>query len=47
VKNLNYARLVGLDSARQVVFDFQYANLYACSTSWTAKPLPFEALSFK
>src|SRR5438105_6994042 len=33
----NNARLVGLNSAHDVVFDFQYPNLSGCSTSWNAQ----------
>jgi hypothetical protein len=40
------SRLVGLDSTRQVAFDFEIWNPSFCA-SWTAQPLPFEALSFK
>jgi arylsulfate sulfotransferase len=39
------ARLMGLDSARAVVFDFEYPTS-GCNTSWNAQPIPFEALSF-
>lgn len=37
------ARLVGLDSNHNVVFDFQYANS-GCNTAWNAIPIPLENL---
>lgn len=37
------ARLVGLDAARTVRFDFEYATS-GCSTSWNAQPIAFENL---
>ena len=37
------ARLVGLDSAHNVVFDFQYAT-GSCDTSWNAVPIAFDNL---
>ncbi|HTQ37289.1 MAG TPA: aryl-sulfate sulfotransferase [Steroidobacteraceae bacterium] len=41
------ARLVGLNAAHQVVFDFQYANPDdKCSVSWNAVPVPFDDLTF-
>jgi arylsulfate sulfotransferase len=38
------ARLVGLDSNHNVVFDFQYASLIACGAAWNAIPVPLENL---
>jgi hypothetical protein len=40
-------RLLGLDSDRQTVFDFAYANPTGCDTSWNAVPVPFEDLQFE
>jgi arylsulfate sulfotransferase len=37
------ARLVGLDSSQNVVFDFQYST-GACDTSWNAVPFAFDNL---
>jgi arylsulfate sulfotransferase len=42
--NFQEARLVGLDSNRNVVFDFQYNSPYQCGTAWNAIPVPFENL---
>jgi hypothetical protein len=36
-----HARLVGLDSQRNVVFDFQYPT-NVCNTSWNAEPIPLD-----
>jgi arylsulfate sulfotransferase len=38
------ARLVGLDSERNVVFDFQYPTR-GCNTSWNAVPIPLDTLT--
>lgn len=40
------ARLVGLDSNHNVVFDFQYSSTPAgdCNTAWNAIPIPMENL---
>jgi hypothetical protein len=38
------ARLVGLDSNRNVVFDFEYASPSACGAAWNAIPIPMESL---
>ena len=38
------ARLVGLDAARNVVFDFQYPT-QSCNTSWNATPIAFDDFS--
>ena len=46
-RQITFATIVGLDSARQPSFEFQYLNGSFCTTSWAAEPLPFEALSFK
>ena len=43
--NATHARLVGLDSKHQVVFDFEYPTTN-CDTSWNAIPVPFEKLLF-
>jgi hypothetical protein len=40
-----HARLVGLDSQNNVVFDFQYANR-GCNTSWNAVPIHLESMDF-
>jgi arylsulfate sulfotransferase len=42
--NFTEARLVGLDAAHNVVFDFQYPNS-ACNTSWNAIPIALEDLA--
>jgi hypothetical protein len=42
-----HARLVGLDSAHEVVFDFQYENRRGCGTSWNAIPVPLENMRFQ
>ena len=44
--NFAHARLVGLDPARNVVFDFQYNSLIPCATSWNAQVIALESLSF-
>ncbi len=38
------ARLVGLDPAQQVVFDFEFATT-GCNTSWNAQPVEFDHLA--
>jgi arylsulfate sulfotransferase len=38
------ARLVGLDSNHNVVFDFQYASPTECAAAWNAIPVPLEDL---
>ena len=40
--NLTNARLVGLDSNHNVVFDFQYPTTQ-CNTSWNAVPVPLDS----
>ena len=40
-------RVLGLDSSRQVVFDFAFANPNGCDTSWNAVPVPFDELTFE
>lgn len=40
---LTKARLVALDAAQQVVFDFQFATT-GCNTSWNARPVEFDHL---
>jgi hypothetical protein len=42
--NDRQARLVGLDSNRNVVFDFQYTSPSPCAAAWNAIPVPFENL---
>ena len=44
--NYAHARLVGLDPARNVVFDFQYNSPIPCATSWNAQVIALESLSF-
>jgi len=39
-------RLLGLDSNRQVVFDFAYGNPNGCDTSWNAVAVPFDNMQF-
>lgn len=41
---LTKARLVALDPAQQVVFDFEFATT-ACNTSWNARPVAFDDLA--
>jgi hypothetical protein len=38
------ARLVGLDSNHNVVFDFQYSSPSVCGAAWNAIPIPMENL---
>lgn len=40
------ARLVGLNSQHQVVFDFQYDS-NGCDTSWNAVPVPLQNMRFE
>ena len=40
------ARLVGLNSQHQVVFDFQYDS-NGCDTSWNAVPIPLQNMRFE
>jgi len=40
------ARLVGLNSQHQVVFDFQYDS-HGCDTSWNAVPIPLQNMRFE
>lgn len=47
-KARNEARLVGLDAARNVVFDYAYdTSKRTCYTSWNAEPIAFEAMSIR
>jgi arylsulfate sulfotransferase len=46
VDNHQFARLVGLNSEREVVFDFQY-DARGCNTSWNAVPIPLENMNFR
>jgi hypothetical protein len=41
-----HTRLVGLDAAHHVAFDYEYAN-ESCSTGWNAQPIAFNALSIQ
>ena len=41
-----HARLVGLNSQHEVVFDFQY-DARGCNTSWNAVPIPLDNMSFR
>jgi hypothetical protein len=41
-----HARIVGLDPASRVVFDFQYPS-QNCQFSWNGEPIPFENLEFR
>jgi arylsulfate sulfotransferase len=41
--SLTHARLIGLDSNHNVVFDFEYPTTQ-CNTSWNAVPIPFDNL---
>jgi len=43
--NRLHARLVGLNSDREVVFDFQYESR-GCGTAWNAVPIPLDNMSF-
>lgn len=43
--NETHARLIGLDSNRNVVFDFQY-DTDECKTAWNAVIVPFENMVF-
>jgi hypothetical protein len=40
------ARLVALDTNRNVVFDFEYPSVSGCATSWNAVPIPLDDLRF-
>jgi arylsulfate sulfotransferase len=42
--NGTQARLVGLDSSHNVVFDFQYSTGSSCQSSWNAVPFAFDNL---
>jgi len=42
--NWHQARLVGLDSSQNVVFDFEYQSPATCGAAWNAIPVPFEDL---
>ncbi len=46
VDTRQFARLVGLNSQREVVFDFQY-DARGCNTSWNAVPVPLDNMSFR
>jgi hypothetical protein len=39
------ARLVGIDSRREVAFDFEYPNR-GCGVGWSAIPVPLEAVQY-
>ena len=38
------ARLVGLDSNQNIIFDFQYSSPSTCGAAWNAIPIPMENL---
>jgi arylsulfate sulfotransferase len=42
--NYTEARLVGLDSNHNVIFDFQYQSPAPCGAAWNAIPIPMEDL---
>lgn len=42
--NMKHARLIGLDSDHNVVFDFQYASPSPCGAAWNAIPVALENL---
>ena len=42
--SLTHARLVGLDTNKNVIFDFQYPTL-GCNTAWNSVPVPLDNLS--
>jgi hypothetical protein len=48
-ENGSVARLIGLDSNREVAFDFRYPSPPAtgCGTAWNAIPIPLENLQIK
>ena len=41
-----YTRIVGINDANQVVFDFRY-DTRSCSTSWNAVPIAFDGMTFQ
>jgi len=45
--NLTAARLIGLDSNHNVVFDFQYDSPTVCGAAWNAIPIPLESLQIE
>jgi len=45
--NRRKLRVVGLDSGRNVAFDFEYTSSLPCYSSWNAEPIKFEALNFR
>jgi arylsulfate sulfotransferase len=38
------SRMVGLDAARNVIFDFEYPSSIPCATSWNAEPIAFDGM---
>jgi arylsulfate sulfotransferase len=42
--HITQARLVGLDSGHNVVFDFEYPTI-SCNTAWNAEPIAFDDLT--
>ena len=44
--HLSHARLVGLDSSHNVVFDFEYPTV-SCNTSWNAEPIALDDLTIR
>ncbi len=45
-QNASIAKLVGLNPAGSIVFDFELPNSVGCNTAWNAEPVPFESLVF-
>ena len=47
--NRTQARVVGLDPARNVMFDIEYPSppSQPCSTSWNAVPVPLDNMTFQ
>ena len=41
------ARIVGLDPAHNVTFDFEYIVKDTCNSGWNAEPIAFDGISFK
>ncbi|WP_157604824.1 MULTISPECIES: hypothetical protein [unclassified Rhizobacter] len=41
------ARLMGLNAAHELVFDFQYASPTGCGAAWNAVPLALENLQIR
>ena len=45
--NFTKVRLLGLDPAQQVVFDFEYPNTTRCNVAWNSTPVPLEQMHFR